>query len=145
MPQVNSGYSIEQIYPFFLKICGLTRQDIDKKLFKRIVTEFNKRLSQTILEGTVIELPVGMGKLRIKKSKFNPNYLRYDYGEYNKTGKKLYHLNEHSDGFRAKWHWIKERMNISGQTAYSFVPVWTNKRNLSKEMKIKNGHRKYME
>ncbi len=118
---------------------------INKKDYKKVLKFFNKKLCKAVLEGHRIVLPARLGKIRIKKLKTSTKRLRYDYGHYNKTGQKLYHLNEHSDGFYGRWFWMKASMSISGQSAYSFEATWTNKRAISSVMNEKGGHKRFME
>jgi hypothetical protein len=121
----------------------ILQESVSRKDHWKICTLFNKRLSEEILKGKHVRFPFKLGIIRIKKTKQSTKRLRYDYGYYRKTGQKLVHLNEHSDGFTSKWYWNKRNVSIKGVLAYSFVPVRTNKRALAKVMKEKNGHKRF--
>ena len=119
---------------------------VDFKLFKAIVGQHNKLLMECILEyGDNIRLPNRLGYMRVKKTKMNYKYLMFDYGTYHKTGLKTFHLNEHSDDFKARLLWNKSKCIVKGRRPWSFTPTRENSRRLSSNMQERGGHKRYNE
>jgi hypothetical protein len=121
-----------------------------------VLNKFNKDISKAIMEDAYeYILPNRVGTIRIKKykpkiqlddeGKLITNNLAVDYKATNelwrnneeaKENKKLvYHLNNHSDGYRYVWYYSTYRSNLPNKSLYRFVPTRTNKRELSKLIK----------
>lgn len=114
--------------------------------FKAIAYTTNKLVVDKVLEGDTVKLPYRMGYLRVRKTKMNYDYLKFDYGTYNKTGIKAVHLNMHSDDFKARILWDKSKCIVAGKRPYCFQPTRVNfKRRLSAIMKTPGGHSRYLE
>ena len=80
-----------------------------------------------------------MGSLRVKKTKMNftdKNTLRVDWQASKKFNKRIYHLNEHTGGYKYRFYW--SRGIIKNITAYSFIPTRTNSRRLASILKDNN-------
>ena len=115
-------------------------------IFRQVIFTYNKMLMQEILnEASNIRLPYRLGYLRIKKSKMSYKHLKFDYGTYNKTGIKAFHLNEHSDDYKARILWDKCKCIVKGKRPWSFKPSRKNSRALAAIMKTNGGHKKYTE
>lgn len=143
---VLEGYSAKQAYDFYRKDCKDNKEKyVGRSQHWDICKKFNKMLSEAILEGKHVKLPFGLGMIYIKKFKHAAKKFRFDYGEYNKTGKKLVHLNEHSDGFTGYWYWRKRDVRIAGVLAYSFKEVRANSRALAQIMKKEGGHKRFIQ
>lgn len=71
-----------------------------EKHYNTIMYAYKDIVWKALLDGKMLELP--MGTLELKKFKPSSAYrkLPFDYGEYNKTSEKLKHLNEHTDGYK---------------------------------------------
>ena len=80
-------------------------------LFKRILDEFNKTIREMILERSEgFKMPYGLGYLRVVKyrpKKFTKEHLSKDYKSSKEEGTNIYHLNEHSDGYKYRLYWSK--------------------------------------
>lgn len=114
-------------------------------LFTRVLEEFNKGIVHLLLAGVELKFPHHIGTFYIEKKKVNFNHLQLDYGHWQKTGEKLYHLNRHSDNFRAHFHWRKITAILPGKSFYEFLPARSNKRLLATYMKQKDGHKRYQQ
>jgi len=114
-------------------------------LFTRVLEEFNKGIVTLLLAGHEVKLPHNMGTLYVEKKKVNFNHLQLDFGHWQKTGEKRYHLNRHSDNFRAHFHWRKLTSVLPGKSLYQFVPARQNKRALATCMLVRDGHKKYQQ
>tara|TARA_R110000744_G_scaffold324921_1_gene430745 strand:- start:339 stop:803 length:465 start_codon:yes stop_codon:yes gene_type:complete len=112
---------------------------VDKKTYRKICDEFNKLIIDEILiDSSEIRLPYRLGTLRIKKSKMkydDKNKLKIDWAASKKTGKRIYHLNDHTGGYKYRFYWTKGI--VKNITAYSFIPTRTNTRRLASILKDK--------
>ena len=87
-----------------------------------------------------------MGTIQIVKHKpkeYTGKSLRIDYAESKKTGKVIYHLNEHSNFYKYRIYWNKQNMITPNKTKYQLVMTRDNKRHLAQI--IKNHIRDYRE
>jgi hypothetical protein len=113
---------------------------VDKKLFRKICDDFNRMLIEEILlNSEEVRLPYRLGTVRIKKSKMkydDKNKLKIDWAASRKLGKRIYHLNDHTGGYKYRFYWTKGI--VKNITAYSFIPTRTNTRNLASILKDKN-------
>lgn len=87
--------------------------------WKKIIYTYNELFRDTILEtGDKLKMPNGLGHFTINKKKLKTykNFknkdgkpyvnLRIDWKRTKETGKRVYHLNKHTDGFNYHWYWI---------------------------------------
>lgn len=140
MPDVKKGYSLSHSYKYFKKKYGF---DIDLATYRAICCAFNKKIVQNVIDGKVVKLPHSLGDLWIKKIKTNYDKPRVDLNETKKLGKTIYHLNEHSEGWWARWYWSRKCNLVTNMIYYSFQPTRENSRNVAKVMKKINGHKRY--
>lgn len=140
MAKVKKGYSLDHAYQFFKKKHGI---NMDKKTYRELCYAFNKMLVDDILEGKMTKLPHRLGSLWIKKYQIDPNNPPIDLNETKRTGKIVYHLNFHSDGFSAKWAWKKRNNLVTNLIYYSFQTTRANSRALARVMKEEGGHKRY--
>lgn len=117
----------------------LYRQDnksplaVTKQVYKKVIKECNKVLLDKILyESATFTLPYKLGELRIKKTRliYIKSHLKIDWEATKRLGKRVYHLNEHRNGYRYRWLWRKKGPVIN-QSVYSFTPVRKAKRTLA--------------
>lgn len=140
MPDVKEGYSLKHAYKFYKE---KHTEDIDLSTYRKICCDFNKQIVEHILKGSVVKIPHSLGNLWIKKIQTNWEKPRIDIQNTKKYGKKIYHLNEHSDGWWARWYWSKNNNLITNVTYYSFHPTRDNSRAVSAIMKQKEGHKRF--
>lgn len=126
----NSPYNIS--YDEYVIIC--------RKFYKAVMNEILEK-------GYVFKLPYNMGKIFVDKKKMKitetKKGLGIDWEMTNKCGKVIYHLNEHSRGFKYMFTWQKFTHSMKNKNFYRFVPSRTNKRKLAKL--IKSGNYDYFE
>jgi nucleoid DNA-binding protein len=156
MPQVKQGYSLDHAYRSYIKSVSKksVKFKISKKEYREICKEYIDTIVDLMLEkGETIKLPYGLGDLKIRRSLtipefgmtpetkkrmkidwFNTKKLWKEHPELKEKKQFIYHLNEHSDGWYAVYHWTKFNIKIKGRRSYSFDPAWTNARRLSKLM-----------
>lgn len=97
---------------------------ISYKMFKQIISQFNRKASQKILEGKTLWLGYKLGNVRIKKIE-RTNYTKpaIDWGETNKLKKQG--INKHvyfTDNVYFRWFWEKARCQVPNKSVYKFVP-----------------------
>jgi hypothetical protein len=126
------------------KIYKQSNIDCTEKEYKEVCYLFNKKISHRMInDGVKFRLFGNMGVLSIAKNKMKYHKLYFDYAEFNKTGIKSYHLNEHSDGYYAFARWNKKNAVLTNKHYYGFKLTRENTRLVAKVMKSKNGHQIY--
>lgn len=132
------------IYDLYKYYSQTIKDPVEFTIFREIIFTHNKMMADEIIrQGSNVRLPNRLGYFRIRKTKMNYKSLKFDYGTYNKTGVKAYHLNEHSDDFRARFLWNKAKCIVKGKRPWSFTPSRENKRAVSKVMQT--DHKIYTE
>lgn len=137
--KIQNVLTLKHSYQYYIKdIDENSKYAVDYKTYRKICEEFNKELSNELLEGYFFKMPYRLGTIRIKKRKIDFKNLKPDFGLFNNTegGLKNKHLNEHSDNYYCKYHWNKRYATIiKNRALYSFVPTRANKRALAKIIK----------
>ena len=109
------------------------------KYYKDICDEFNKLfIDEILISSEEMRLPYRLGTIRVKKSKMkydDKNKLKIDWAASKKLGKRIYHLNDHTGGYKYRFYWTKGI--VKNITAYSFIPTRTNTRRLASILKDK--------
>ena len=134
--KVKAHYLAKDIYAYYKKT-SIPELVLPYKKWREILVDLNKAIMNNIIdEAQTIRMGCNIGRLRIRKHKMSfkdVNNLRIDWEKTKKTGVKVYHLNEHRNGYRYRFYWVKGR--IEGGTMYSFIPTRENKRRLAKVLK----------
>lgn len=135
--------------------------NVDRPTYSAIIKDYNKAVSKLILEEAYEYLiPNRLGVIRIKKYELvlkitdegkldkEKTYLPTDWAktlkmwrEFPETktqGKRVYFLNEHTDGHVYRWYYSKYRSNLVNKSAYSFIPSRDNARSLAALIKSDN-------
>ena len=99
--------------------------------------------------------PIAVNKKRLKKFKEfidkDGNQrkvvnLRVNWAKTRELGKKVYHTNEHSDGYNFKWMWFPKEAKIALSDLYVFKPGRYASRTINKYVrKAGNFQEKYLE
>lgn len=86
--------------------------------------------------------PIAVNKRMLKKYKIYKGVkyvnLRVDWGKTNKIGKRVFHTNEHSDGYNFKWIWFNKEARLHLSELYVFRPGRYPSRAISKYIKKPN-------
>ena len=140
----KSDYSMGDIYKYYRKsIEKGSIYDIPKAEYIKICAEFNESLIDRLLErGISVKFPGRFGRLKVVKFKtdYSKKYkIPVDWKKTAELGKKIYILNEHTDGFIYKIKW--ERNSVFNQSFYNFIPTRTKNRRLAE--KITNKEMEY--
>ena len=79
-------------------------------------------------------MPNGLGFIQVGKYKpksLTKQSLSTDYKSSKDYGKVIYHLNEHSDGYKYRLYWSKIPQTFPARYRYQLCLVRTNKRKLA--------------
>lgn len=101
---------------------------ITYKQYKQIILTWNDFFMKHLLEtGDKLKLPFGLGpvainKCRRAKYKFGTKELNLsiDWKKSKEEGKRIYHMNYHSDGFSFHWAWFPKESHIKFPEIWSF-------------------------
>ena len=105
-------------------------------LYKRILDEMCKVILEHVLERSEgFKMPYGLGFIQIGKytpKSISSQSLSVDYKSSKEYGKRIYHLNEHSDGYKFRLYWSKIPRTFPDRYKYQLSLVRKNKRDLAK-------------
>lgn len=108
---------------------------IDYTRFKRILDTFNQEILNGLLESSEgFKMPFGLGYVQIVKYKpksYTDKSLSVDYKASKEYGKRIYHLNEHSNGYKYRLYWSKVPQTFPDRYRYQLSFVRANKRRLA--------------
>lgn len=127
----KKSYTIRDMYKTYHKI----NEEVSYKRFKRILDEFNKLILDALLmRSQLVKMPCGLGYICICKYKpktLTDKSLSVDYKASAEYGKTIYHLNEHSDGYKYRLYWSKQPRVFPDIYKYGLTLVRANKRKLA--------------
>lgn len=125
----KKSYTIADMYKTF------NNADVSYSRFKRILDSFNNSVIKCIFEDSqVFKMPYGLGSVCIVKYKpksYTPKSLSKDYKSSIEEGKTIYHLNEHSNGYKFRLFWSKIPQTFPDRYKYQLQLVRQNKRMLA--------------
>lgn len=144
----RKSYTIADFYLSYKENIELgTIYDVDLKTYKAIVTDYFKYIrDQIMLQCKEFKLPCRLGTLQIIKhqpKEFTKKSLRWDWKATKELGKPIFLLNEHSDGWKFRFHWSKKGCLLTNKGKYQFIASRKNKRDLC--VIIKNNEKDYPE
>lgn len=135
-------------YDRFLKENKLTEKDLSFEKFVKNIQICNWMFIEYILRtGKRVFLPYGFGPLTINKKMLNRykvhegvKYinLRVDWKKTRELGKRIYHTNEHTDGYNYKWMWEPKNARFHLSDISVFKPCRYASRALTKYLKKPN-------
>lgn len=126
-----SKFSTKDSYRWFKKENPDTQ--ITYSLYKHIISRFNKRVSEEILEGQVFNMGQRLGTIRIKKIPRTFNKPTIDWGETNRLKKQgIKQLVYYTDDYYYRWNWDKHRCLVKNKSVYTFAPTAGQKGNRKK-------------
>lgn len=128
-PKLEFRSASKESYKQFLKEAPEFK--ITFKQYQEGIREINHQYIIYCLEsGNPVKLPYGLGVLAVNRKKGKKIFkdqdgnkhicLAVNWAETKKEGKKIYHLNEHSDGYHCNWYWIKSLSKIRIKEIWSF-------------------------
>jgi hypothetical protein len=150
MPRYKLEYSSisVRVYKRFKKAHPEVK--LDKKTWVKVIQNFNLLFGEYLLQtGEREKLPYGLGSFAISKKKTikiirqrdgtNHIGLPIDWKRSKEVGRKIYIMNNHSDGFRAKWKWFPEDSNMRIYAIWAFKPVRNRSRDIARYLKDEDG------
>lgn len=127
----KKSYTVRDMY----KTYQSEDEDVSYFRFKRILDTFNKIVLESILDRSEgFKMPLGLGFICIVKYRpksFSSNSLSQDYKSSKEEGKRIYHLNEHSNGYKYRLYWSKIPKTFPARYKYQLMLVRKNKRHLA--------------
>lgn len=109
--------------------------DVDYRQFKDILDRFNEEILSCLLQSSGgFKMPFGLGYVQIVKYKpksMTPKSLSIDFKSTVEYGKTIYHLNEHSNGYKYRLYWSKIPQTFPDRYMYQLQLVRQNKRQLA--------------
>lgn len=129
----KQSYTIYDMYNAYIKQDNAV--EVSRERFNGILELFNKLILETIQDASeCFKMPCGLGYVCVVKYRpktYTSKSLSVDYKASNEYGKRIYHLNEHSDGYKYRLYWSKLPRTMPVRYKYSLVFVRTNKRRLA--------------
>ena len=109
--------------------------EVDYSLYKRVLYEMcNVILEHMLMRSEGFKMPYGLGFIQIGKYKpktLSDYSLSVDYKASKEYNKKIYHLNEHSGGYKYRLYWSKIPRVFPDRYKYQLGLVRQNKRKLA--------------
>lgn len=109
--------------------------DVSYLRFKRIIDKVNKTILEQLQDASEgFKMPYGLGYIQVVKYKpkgYTDKSLSVDYKASKEYDKKIYHLNEHSQGYKFRLYWSKLPATFPDRYKYSLSFVRANKRRLA--------------
>lgn len=109
--------------------------EVDYSLYKRILDEMcNVILEHVLKRSEGFKMPYGLGFIQVGKYRpknLDIHSLSVDYKSSDIYGKRIYHLNEHSDGYKYRLYWSKIPRTFPDRYKYQLGFVRQNKRRLA--------------
>lgn len=130
----KKSYTIYDMYKPFVN------ENIDVEVsysdFKTVLDSCNKFILETLQNSSEgFKMPYGLGYLIIVKylpKEYSDKSLSCDYKTSKQLNKKIYYLNEHSNGYKYRLYWSKLPKTFSDRYKYQLMFTRENKRNLAK-------------
>lgn len=108
------------------------RIDLSFKEWKKIIYTYNQNYRERILlTGEKVRMPYGFGEFSIHKTKpkiivvnhKEINTMRIDWKKTKQVGKRVYHLNRETGGYKFRWLWFKHRCLLYVPEVWNFHPT----------------------
>lgn len=146
--KVQDPYTFKDFYKFYENETeGNQVYAIEFKEYVEILTKYYKTMmDDVLLKAGTIYLPFGMGSVCVVKKKAVLEHLsgqQVDWKTTNETGVRVFHLNEHSKGYKYIFEWAKRKVKVNKSNLYRFQLTRENKRRLAKL--VKSGEYDYYE
>ena len=128
---MKKSYTIRDMFKDYHKI----DENMSYFRFKRILDKFNEIIKENILNASEsFKMPCRLGLIAIVKYKpktYTQKSLSKDYKTSKELNKTIYHLNEHSNGYKYRLYWSKNKNTFPDIYKYNLSLVRQNKRKLA--------------
>lgn len=109
--------------------------EVEYDLYKRVLDTMCQVIQEIILERSEgFKMPYGLGLVQVCKYKpktMTAKSLSVDYKASKEFNKKIYHLNEHTDGYKFRLYWSRLPQTFPDRYKYQLSLVRQNKRKLA--------------
>ena len=109
--------------------------EVDYELYKRILDEMCRIILDAVLNSSDgFKMPYGLGFMQVGKYRpktLSGESLSVDYKASREYNKRIYHLNEHSNGYKYRLYWSKIPRTFPDRYKYQLCFVRQNKRRLA--------------
>ena len=138
--KIQSPYTLKDTFVFYKnEVEDNPVYEIEYSEYVDIVTEFYKTvMDHILLKAGTFYMPYGLGDIYVVKAKLkleNIDHKQLDWKTTNEVGKRVYHLNEHSGGYKYLFQWEKFKSRIKKLYIYRFQLTRDNKRRLAQLIK----------
>lgn len=127
-----ASYTITDFYEYYHEQYPL---GLDYKRFKALLVDYYTILSNELLSGVCeFKMPYKLGVLSIVKYRpktHTSKSLSVDFKATKQFGKTIFHLNDHSNGYKYRLFWHKNMNRNFGIYRYGATLVRANKRKLA--------------
>jgi len=130
-PKVSYRSASKECYEDFCKKNPSINISFSK--WREVIYAHNEMLIKYILEtGLSIKLPYGFGKLSVNKKKPKATRkwngktyitLPIDWKKTREAGKRVYHMNTHTDGYKFRWIWFGRQARFVNSDVWNFKPA----------------------
>lgn len=132
----KKSYTISDFYSQYTKDRG---DKIDYKMYRAVLTDYYTIILNELLNGAEeLKMPFRLGTVKIIKYKpktYTGKSLSVDFKASKELGYTVYHLNEHSNGYKYRLFWHKECANNKNIYKYTLNLVRAAKRKLAQLIK----------
>jgi hypothetical protein len=138
--RIKSPYCLSDFYKEYIKdIEEDSPYYVTFKEYTAINNLFWKEISHAIIdEGRVFHMPFNLGDTYVDKVKLDyNNRLPINWQLTTQTGKVIYNLNEHSEGYKYELKWNKKVCMFQNNYLFKLIYTRANKRKLAKNIKSK--------
>lgn len=109
--------------------------EVNYGLYKRVLEEMCNVILEHVLNASDgFKMPFGLGFIQVGKYKpkvLNEQSLSIDYKSSKEYDKHIFHLNEHSDGYKYRLYWSKLPRTFPDRYKYQLNLLRKNKRKLA--------------
>jgi hypothetical protein len=142
--KIQNPYTFKDMYQAYLKKYSVTPDSpyyVSYVDYTVICSEYYKEISKYVIEdGGIFKMPFNLGVLRVckkKPKKLDWQHMTPDWILTEKYDKTIYHLNEHSDGYKYQFLWSKKQSRFQYNSYYQLQMTRSNKRTLARIIKNK--------
>lgn len=134
----KQSYTISDFYERYKQSYG---DKVDLRLYTDILSKFNTIIANKLLSGSEeLKMPYSLGSVCIVKYKPKTHLkksLSIDFKATRDLGRNVYHLNDHSDGYKYRLFWSKQDRDCFNIYLYQLKLLRANKRRLASIIKNK--------
>lgn len=140
----KADYNLGTLWKDYKKENKESSKGITQARFNHIITRANTLSMEAVINNVSgFKMPGKLGDIfisKVKKDRSKKKTLNVNWKQSKEIGKKVYHLNNHSDNFDYKVFWNKRTAFCRNITMYSFGPCRKLSRNLAQAIFAKKDY-----